>query len=60
MADATEGNPIVFFDVTLGGMPARIFSPDGVTTPHPACLVFLSPLHVVFGVMWPAIPTMDD
>jgi hypothetical protein len=25
MADATEGNPIVFFDVTLGGMPARIF-----------------------------------
>jgi hypothetical protein len=25
MAEATEGNPIVFFDVTLGGMPTRIF-----------------------------------
>jgi hypothetical protein len=26
MAEATEVNPIVFFDVTLGGMPARTYS----------------------------------
>jgi hypothetical protein len=54
MAEATEGNPIVFFDVTLGGNPGPHFSFQTVwlpLTPHMLLVhAFLSSAHVSVGV----------
>jgi hypothetical protein len=55
MAEATEDNPIVFFDITLGGSSAR----------DP--LLRSIPLHLVLGLVRPVLrnlvapnPTMRD